>query len=122
GLKILVSLVRFRLWASFFCLFDRLLKYRKELNKFVYDILAQRILAGLNKLKPQVLSSLTIIKIDINGVFHLFFLLSQIIVAAFLLTVNAAVFWLFFFLYTLTLLFDHRSSKAKKAGTICFTH
>ena len=54
-----------------------------ELNKFVYDILAQRILAGLNKLKPQVLSLLTIIKIDINGVFHLFFLLSQIIVAAF---------------------------------------
>lgn len=31
-----------------------------ELNIFVYDILAQRILAGLSKLKPQVLSSLTI--------------------------------------------------------------
>ena len=32
-----------------------------ELNKFVCDILAQRILAGLSKLKPQVLSSLTIV-------------------------------------------------------------
>ena len=31
-----------------------------EINHFVYDILARRIITGLRKLKPQLLSSLTI--------------------------------------------------------------
>ena len=50
----LISIMQFGFFS------DILIPVLNEINNFVYDISTQRIIAFLNKLNPQLLSSLTI--------------------------------------------------------------